>query len=131
MRANVLGTEYEITEVDRSSDPILKDSSGYCDKTVRKIILDNMESTKKEYDSVKNMESEKKDTLRHELIHAFLNESGLASQCEWNTKEMVDWVALQFPKMMKAMIECGCLQPYAVNVAKDHEWLQNRFDRIS
>lgn len=131
MKVNVLGTEYEIVEVDQSSDPMLKDNAGYCDGSVKKITLDNMESEKKEINSVKNMDLFKRDTMRHELVHAFMNESGLTSECRWNSEEMVDWVALQFPKMMKAMIESGCLQPYTENVSDGHEFLQNRFEKRS
>lgn len=131
MKVNVLGTEYEIVEVEKSSDPVLKSNSGYCDGSIKKIVLDNMESSKKEIDSVKNMDSYKRDTMRHELVHAFMNESGLTCGCDWNTEEMVDWVALQIPKMIKAMVETGCLQPYTGNVSDGHEFLQNRFERIS
>jgi hypothetical protein len=37
--------------------------------------------------------------MRHELIHAFLFESGLDC-CSWADKEeIVDWIAIQFPKL--------------------------------
>lgn len=47
-----------------------------------------------------------KSCLRHEIVHAFLNESGLkesASKCDiWSkNEEMVDWIAIQFPKILK------------------------------
>ena len=35
MKVNVLGTEYEIVEVDQSSDPMLKRNAGYCDGSVK------------------------------------------------------------------------------------------------
>ena len=46
-----------------------------------------------------------KHVLRHELIHAFLFESGLdqnSNLCEsWAiNEEMVDWMAIQMPKIM-------------------------------
>lgn len=54
-------------------------------------------------------------TLRHEVIHAFLNESGL----QWNSfapenawaknEEMVDWIAIQAPKIFKVYQELGCV----------------------
>ena len=45
--------------------------------------------------------------LRHEIIHAFLAESGLQSNYEHykqfgHEETIVDWVAIQFPKMIKA-----------------------------
>ena len=54
-------------------------------------------------------------TLRHEITHAFLNESGLQNDTSvpgsgWATnEEMVDWIAIQFPKMKKAFEEADCL----------------------
>ena len=40
---------------------------------------------------------------RHEIIHAFLFESGLAENSEWaQNEEMVDFFAIQFPKLMEA-----------------------------
>ncbi len=39
---------------------------------------------------------------RHEIIHAFLFESGLAENSEWaQNEEMVDFFAIQFPKLME------------------------------
>lgn len=66
--------------------------------------------------SDKEREAYRKRTLRHELIHAFLNESGLSenasvpADCGWaKHEEMIDWIAIQFPKMVKAFKEAGCL----------------------
>jgi len=48
--------------------------------------------------------------IRHELIHAFLFKSGLDACAEWaRNEEMVDWLAIQFPKLMKAFQEADCL----------------------
>lgn len=56
----------------------------------------------------------KKDIMRHEIIHAFLDESGLqmssfASGAWAENEEMADWFALQLPKMVKVFREVGCL----------------------
>ena len=56
-----------------------------------------------------------KQMLRHELIHAFLFESGLNTNTftveePWSiNEELVDWVAIQFPKMYNIFKELGCL----------------------
>lgn len=40
-------------------------------------------------------------TLRHEIVYAFLHESGLSSNSEWAmNEEIVDWIALQLPKII-------------------------------
>ena len=49
------------------------------------------------------------------LIHAFLNESGLrynsfAPETAWaRNEEMVDWIAIQFPKLMKAFRDADAI----------------------
>ena len=52
--------------------------------------------------------------IRHEIIHAFLFESGLAQNTNdvesWAmNEEMVDWLAIQFPKLLKAFKEAECI----------------------
>jgi hypothetical protein len=55
------------------------------------------------------------ETLRHEIIHAFLSESGLNSQSHipsgsWsNDEEIIDWLAIQSPKIFKVFEELDIL----------------------
>ena len=57
-----------------------------------------------------NLELQEQKNLRHEIIHAFLFESGLAENSEWaQNEEMVDWIAKQGPKLIKAWQEAGAL----------------------
>lgn len=61
------------------------------------------------------VEISQKQTLRHEIVHAFFDESGLASSSlgidgPWaKNEEMVDWFALQGPKIYKAWQEAGAI----------------------
>ena len=55
-----------------------------------------------------------KKQLRHEIIHAFLAESGLQANFEHykqfgHEETIVDWFAIQFPKIMKTFEEIGAL----------------------
>lgn len=57
-----------------------------------------------------------KYTLRHEIVHAFLNESGLMD-CSFSVdhpwaknEEMIDWIALQGEKIYRAWQEVGALR---------------------
>ena len=53
--------------------------------------------------------------LRHEIVHAFFNESGLMdSSLQYSggwakNEEMVDWIASQFNKIMECFKAAGCL----------------------
>lgn len=64
----------------------------------------------------KAQEAYRKKTLRHEIMHAFLNESGLSDDSNrfdgaWaKNEEMVDWFAIQSPKIFKVFVELGILE---------------------
>ena len=109
MTVNVLGRAYELLEGHPETDPALKENDGYCDPSVAVCVVDKQD--KLEADSLKDIESYKRQVTRHELIHAFLFESGLGYECEWACEEMVDWLARQFPKIVKAFEEAGCMEP--------------------
>lgn len=99
MKANILGTEYEIKITNASNDTYLEDMDGYCDDTIKTIVVDEM--LPGGY-SKKNLKEYQKKVIRHELIHAFLIESGLSENSQWATnEEMVDFFAIQFPKMQE------------------------------
>ena len=116
MKVNILGTIYSII-FDDYEDPELKEKNrmGYCFYDAQEIHVENLDTNnewKNEKDEVK--EKRKNIILRHEIIHAFINESGLSANSAdtdaWATnEEMVDWIAIQFPKIQKAFEEVGCL----------------------
>lgn len=102
MIVNVLGTEYTIlTKATASEYPILESrADGFCDFSTKKIIIAEM---KPDDYSMKDLVLYEKKVIRHELVHAFLYESGLDVNSDWaRNEELVDWIALQSPKMSKA-----------------------------
>ena len=114
---NVLGTEYRIETHKVSEDSTLKDNhfAGYCAEEEKLIVIADM--TEKEYFklSEKEREAYEKKTLRHELMHAFLNESGLSDctsvmEMGWaKNEEMIDWFAIQAPKIFSLYRELDIL----------------------
>lgn len=110
MKIDILGTFYEIIKDDTGKNPKLKDANGYCETYSKKIVLENEKEYLNDVENVENFQSFLDKVLRHEIIHAFLHESGLDSQSRWaRNEELVDWIALQIPKMVKAMEEVKCL----------------------
>lgn len=99
MTVDVLGTEYTIKQSNRVADVNLEKCDGYCDHSTKIIVIDTFKDSP---DSLKDLESYKKQVIRHELIHAFLFESGLEGSSWGKDEEIVDWIACQFPKLMKA-----------------------------
>ena len=108
MTVNVLGRAYELREGRPETDPVLKDNDGYCDPSVAVCVIAELD--KCEPDSLKDMDAYKRQVTRHELVHAFLFESGLGYECEWACEEMVDWLARQFPKLVTAFTAAGCME---------------------
>ncbi len=107
MKVNVLGTEYTLTESNEANDSKLVGRDGYCDTSTKECVVDEMNDTSNE--AKRNLPEYKKSVKRHELIHAFLHESGL-DVCSWAAnEEMVDWLAIQFPKMADAFKVADCL----------------------
>jgi hypothetical protein len=112
-KINILGTEYRIEFRKEDEDTILKDCNGYCDVTVKLIVV--LAEPNKECDC-EDFSFIQKKTLRHEIIHAFLTESGLFNNtynvdAGWaKNEEMVDWFAIQSPKIFKVYSELGLLE---------------------
>lgn len=108
MTVNILGTEYTIRFIPEEEDDILKDYDGYCDETVKEVVV--KKDKRGEPGSKKNLELQEQKNHRHEIVHAFLFESGLAENSGWaQNEEMVDWIAKQGPKLIKAWQEAGAL----------------------
>lgn len=114
----ILGTEYTITVKKYDEDDVFKRLSvdGYCDGYIKSIVVCDMSTYKGwEHEPKATLEIAQKQTLRHEIVHAFFNESGLASSafgidCSWaKNEEMVDWIALQGPKIYMAWQEAGAI----------------------
>jgi hypothetical protein len=108
----VLGTEYTIRREKKESCDILQNGSGVCDTSTKILwISDNGEPTPETKQDLAVFE---KQTLRHEIVHAFMFESGLATNSHdidaWaEDEELIDWIAIQSPKMFKAFEEAGAL----------------------
>ncbi len=85
---NVLGTDYNIYTSTAEQDEQLKKCDGYIVPELKKICLDS-KPNKQHQDHV----------LTHELIHAFLYESGLDVETWASSEEIVDWISLQLMKM--------------------------------
>lgn len=107
MKINVLGTEYSLLVSDEREDQRLNGLDGYCDTTTRQCVVDAMEGNIQYAKG--NLMEYKKQVMRHELIHAFLYESGLDSCCWANDESAVDWIAIQFPKLLAAFKAAGAL----------------------
>lgn len=102
---NILGTKYQIEIRELKNEGI----DGFFDYTNRLIVVreDN-------YNKVGNFEILQKKQLRHEILHAFMAESGLQSNWQHieefgHDETTVDWFAIQSPKIFKVFQELDIL----------------------
>ena len=113
---NVLGTVYRVEVHKYKDDPLFEREHiiGYCDDN-RKLLVGCDLTTHPGYVGApaESTDANLRETMRHEVVHAFLAESGL-NACSltytdaWSSnEEMVDWFAVQGPKIAKAWAELG------------------------
>lgn len=110
-KIKVMGTEIRVEFRKEADDPMLDGLDGYYDSSVNLIVVKIHEDDKY---TVKDAETVQRKTMRHEIIHAFLRESGLDWSSNpvdsWATnEEMVDWFAIQSPKIFKVFQEQGLM----------------------
>lgn len=101
-KLNILGTEYSLEYLSSKEDKKLENLDGYTDFYLKKIVVEkDFENRLFDETKIKNYQNK---ILRHEIIHAFLFESGLECNSlkvyNWaENEEMVDWFAIQSPKI--------------------------------
>lgn len=117
-KVNILGTEYAIKTIKISECEMMQKEhwAGCCYEESKEILVGDL--SEKEYFpymSDKEKDHYRKKVLRHEITHAFFDESGLSDSVSifgdaWaKNEEMIDWFAIQSPKIFKAFQEVGCL----------------------
>lgn len=116
MRTSVLGVPYTLEYRKKAKDTNLAHCDGYCDFSTKTIVVkDYTAAERREPMTMADLEAYKRKCMRHEITHAFLYESGLSINSlnldgSWATnEEMVDWVAIQGPKLYAAWTAAKCL----------------------
>lgn len=108
IKINVLGTEYDVQFLDERDEAMkAMNADGYTDFSIKSIkVLKNKEDDDitKQKDRIKYQNR----VLRHELIHAFLFESGIDDGMQFHNEECVDFFAMQYEKLAKIFEYAGC-----------------------
>lgn len=119
---DILGRTYTIKTLKREEhEDFLKGSCGQTDLEDATIYLENFVDETHEEDGVAltdNLDKVLNDTFRHEIVHAFFYESGLSNEADFAQNEMlIDWIALQFPKMLKVMMRAKAFEDKEIEEA--------------
>lgn len=110
MKVDILGTIYTLHRVCGSDDPRMADSDGFCDETTKEIFAETYENDQGGPNSKKILDKQSKKVVRHEIVHAFLIESGLAECSSWaQDEEAVDWFARQGPKIFQTWLRANAI----------------------
>lgn len=107
---NILGTEYKII-FDVPDEEMPEDADGCIDQSIQTIKIAEFESDR---NTIQDMDSYRKKVLRHEIVHAFLYESGMwnnsgSTNCWGMDETITDWITIQSPKLFQAFKEADCL----------------------
>lgn len=111
MELKILGSTWRVVSRSEQEDKRLKNCSGLTDSSCRMIVLTDVNPD--EYTS-SDPQSDLQRTLRHEIIHAFLYESGIwcnsTNSKNWSmNEEMIDWFAIQLPKIKDVCTYAGAM----------------------
>lgn len=106
-KINILGTEYTVEERGSIDDETLEKCDGYCDKSIHLIVVTAMPRD----NELEDFAAYQRKVLRHEVIHAFLFESGLHecwTHATGHDETYVDWIASQWAKIAAVFEQLGC-----------------------
>lgn len=111
----ILGSTWTIVEGTVEEFPALEEADGYTDSSARLVVLDDLASAKNDKFCKSNLVEHKNRVLRHEIVHAFLEESGLNTNSNPTTawaanEEMVEWFAIQLPKIVAVCEELNIMK---------------------
>ena len=109
---SVLGVEYKVKIATDANDNDFKaydNLQGYSDPSIHTIAVRTADNRRKGqldrgYLTCNDTTIEVKDTIRHEIIHAFMNESGLdAASTPWaHDESLINWLEIMIPRIEQA-----------------------------
>lgn len=103
MKIDILGTKYTIKE---DLDIVKEGFDGVCKGYSKSIKIRPVHAMLDDNSTDEEKAKRYKEVMRHELIHAFFSESGLDEYS--SNEQLVEWIAIQFPKMQKAFEQINC-----------------------
>lgn len=99
---DILGTKYRVFSATESEDGRMNGLNGYTDWTVKKICIE-----KEWHGDIGDMKAYINQVIRHEVVHAFMFESGFGDcfkhESEGQEETVVDWIAYMLYKIATAV----------------------------
>ena len=112
---DVLGVPYSVNITPEADDPKLETMDGYTDPSIKRIVISDVHRRPDDPENVQDQDWFQRNIIRHELIHAFVVESG-CQDALWHSEDMVRWLAYMFPRLLAAFNEAGAMEPEKVPI---------------
>ena len=108
---NILGSEWKLKVCKVEEEPKLQEADGLTDRSSKTMIVrDDQEGVEYPLD---DYPAYQKEVKRHEIIHAFLYESGLGNELthpSFGHDELsISWFAIQFPKIYEVFVKADAI----------------------
>lgn len=104
IKVNILGSEWTVRSATEVEEPRLEGVNGFTDWTTRTICLE-----KNIQGNIGSMETYMNKVIRHEVVHAFMFESGLGDSFEHKDfgqeETIVDWFAFQMGNILNVVMD--------------------------
>ena len=107
---DVLGIPYSVNITPEADDPKLESMDGYTDPSIKRIVISDVHRRPDDPENVQDQDWFQRTIIRHELIHAFVVESG-CQDALWHSEDMVRWLAYMFPRLVDAFKEAKAMEP--------------------
>lgn len=102
---NIFGQPYSVRIGKRGEmPPCLKDKSGYCDRSIHEIGIREIRNSP-QFGDMQDLAARMKETLRHEIVHAALFESGLIDNRNYDHEEIADWLSIKAHALHEIMAD--------------------------
>lgn len=100
----ILGAVWTVRSATEKGEPRLENKNGFTDWTERLICLE-----REPQGDIGSMETYMKQVIRHEVVHAFMFESGLGDSFEHkdygHEETIVDWFAFQMGNIVNVVMD--------------------------
>jgi hypothetical protein len=101
-KINILGVEYTII-----TDDYLAGKIGDCDDSTKRIRICSSTHKIPETITLGNRDKFIDEALRHEVMHAIMDEAGIEIGFASHNEDNVNWIARMYPKMKSIFEELG------------------------
>lgn len=100
----VCGVSWEVIVATPENRPLLKSYLGYADRSSKRIYIKDLRREPDERD-MERLDLIMAETIRHELIHAWLFECGMMDSREFDHERIADWLQMTIHPLYETILD--------------------------